>query len=191
MPNFLDRRYQGYRIAILVAAGAAAILTSRARHIAAQSPEVTVKSAPELVGSKWLNTSRPITLASRKGKVTMVEFWTFECSNCLANLAAYERWQKKYGPMGFTIIGVHTPELKAERDETRLKAFIAEKGITYPVLVDNDNKNWDRWSQEYWPAIYLVDKSGKVRAKWIGELDSMGSGGEETVAKKIEGLISE
>jgi peroxiredoxin len=191
MIKIADRRYQRVRIIALILAGVGVIAYSRAKHIDAQSPPVKIKAAPELVGTKWLNTPGPITLASRRGKVTMVEFWTFACSNCQANLAAYERWQKRFAPTGFTIISVHTPELQIERDESKLKSFIASKGITYPVLVDNQNKNWDRWSQEYWPAIYLVDKKGHVRYQWVGELDSMGSGGEQTVANEIQHLISE
>lgn len=191
MPNILDRKYQPYRIGLLVLAGMTAILWSRAQHIAAQSPPVPFKVAPELVGGKWLNTDKPVTLASRRGKVTMVEFWAFACSNCQANLPVYERWQSKYARRGFTIVGIHTPELSVERDEAKLKSFIAQNHIAYPILVDDKNQNWDRWNQQSWPAIYLIDKSGKVRMLWIGELNSMGSGGEQKVETKIKALLAE
>jgi thiol-disulfide isomerase/thioredoxin len=191
MLRIFDRKHQPYRIGFLVLAGLAAILGSRAQHIAAQSPPVPFKLAPELVGDKWLNTPKPITLASRKGKVTMVEFWAFACANCQANLPTYERWQTKYAPQGFTIIGIHSPELSVERDEEKLKNFVAQRGIKYPILVDEKNLNWDRWNQQCWPEIYLIDKAGKVRLVWIGELNSMGSGGEQKIENKIEALLAE
>jgi thiol-disulfide isomerase/thioredoxin len=191
MLRLLEPRFRPARIAALILAGVTAILFSRARHIAAQSPPVSFKSAPELVGSAWLNSDKPITLASRRGKVTMVEFWTFMCSNCLANLPAYEKWQARYSARGFTIIGIHSPELKAEHDLAKVKAFIRKNGVSYPVLFDGDYKNWTRWKQECWPTLYLIDKQGRVRFVWVGELDSMGSGGAEKVQSQIETLLDE
>ena len=191
MLNIFSRRYQSIRIAILLLAGTATIFVAWGRHVDFQNAPVNVSPAPELVGSRWVNTATPISLASRRGKVTMVEFFAFECSNCLANMPTYERWQKKFAPQGFTVLGVHTPELASEYKEAGLKKFLSEHGITYPVLADNDYKNWSRWNQEYWPAVYLIDKKGNVREKWVGELNSVGMNGEAKLTSKIEQLLAE
>jgi len=135
------------------------------------------RSAPELVGgaNQWLNTDgRALSLASRHGKVTIVEFWTFECSNCRANLPAYANWASKWRGRGVEVIGVHTPELAEERNPKNVARFIREKNISYPVLIDGEGTNWNRWSQQYWPTIYVVDGAGHIAFKYEGELGSDG-----------------
>ena len=120
--------------------------------------------APELVGSQWINTpgGKPITLASRLGKVTVVEFWTFACINCRHNLPSYARWHTQFAAKDVAIIGIHTPETDAERDPATVARHVQELGIQYPVLLDNDYKNWDRWRQQYWPVVYVIDKRGRT-----------------------------
>ena len=158
----------------------------------AQNPATLSSVAPELSGGPWLNTpgDKPITLASRKGKVTIVEFWTFGCSNCQANLPSYARLQKQFEKQDVTIIGVHTPETSNERDPKNVARRVKELGITYPVLLDASGENWRRWNQQYWPAIYLVDKKGRVRSRWIGEFGGQ-EAGEKTMAKLVEKLLAE
>lgn len=145
------------------------------------------ESPPELVGKNWLNTDKPIQLRDRKGKVTVVEFWTFACSNCRANLPAYSDWQREFSGKGVAIIGVHTPESDFERDAANVAKFVKRQNIQYPVLLDEDWANWHNWKQQYWPAIYLIDKKGKVRFLWTGELGAQ----EEQVTKKIRDLLNE
>lgn len=149
--------------------------------------------APELVGKTWFNTAgdKPLTLAARKGKVTIVHFWTFGCINCQRNLPIYNRWNDKYSKQGVEIIGVHTPELANERDPKNVAREAKKLNIDYPVLFDGDNKNWQRWEQKYWPTVYLLDKSGKVRYAWIGELNSGGQNGEAKMSNLIEQLQRE
>lgn len=149
--------------------------------------------APELVGGPWLNTAKeqPISLASRRGKVTLVQFWTFGCSNCRANLPAYERLQRRFAKQDVTIIGIHTPEFDAERDPKSVARRVEELGITYPVLIDSKSENWRRWDQQYWPTIYLIDKQGRLRHRWIGELEHNGAGGEAKIARQVEALLNE
>jgi thiol-disulfide isomerase/thioredoxin len=186
-----SRKLMPLRIGVLLAIGLGAVLFARARQMSFQEPTIKVVRPPELVGKEWLNTPKPITLESRLGKVTMVEFWTFACSNCQANLPAYERILKRYEPTGFTILAVHTPELPEEYKTENVKNFVASHGITYPVLLDQNYENWNRWHQEYWPVIYLLDKQGRVREKWVGELNSMGNNGEQKIGNEIEDLDSE
>jgi peptide-methionine (R)-S-oxide reductase len=149
--------------------------------------------APELIKGQWLNTpgNKPITLADRRGKVTIVQFWTFGCSNCLANLPAYARWNKKFAAQDVAIIGIHTPESDHERDPKNVARRVRELGISYPVLIDNDHQNWNTWKQRYWPTVYVIDKAGRVRSKWEGELNWKNAGGEAKIANTVEYLLKE
>lgn len=149
--------------------------------------------APELVGKTWLNTpdGKVISLASRRGHVTVVQFWTFGCSNCRVNLPIYARLFEKYEKRGVTVIGVHTPEFDHERDPKNVAAQVKQLGIKYPVLLDPQSENWRKWNQQYWPTLYLLDKAGRVRGKWIGELNYNGAKGEAEVGAAIEKLLAE
>src|ERR1035438_9497116 len=112
--------------------------------------------APELTGDSWLNVPKGtrLSLASRKGKVTIVHFWTFACINCKRNLAVYDRWWRRFAQNGVVVIGIHTPETHAERDPANVAKKVKELGIAYPVLLDAGHQNWNRWQQSMWPAIY-------------------------------------
>ena len=150
-------------------------------------------AAPELVAEGWLNvtvTNRP-TLASRKGKVTIVHFWTYGCINCRRNLPIYDRWQKRYAPRGVMIIGIHTPETQAEGKAVNVARKVKELGISYPVLLDSRHYNWNRWRQHVWPSVYLVDKQGRARYLAEGELEYKGAGGEAKMGALIESLLKE
>jgi len=149
--------------------------------------------APELTGDSWLNLAKgsTLSLASRKGKVTIVHFWTFGCINCKRNLAAYERWWKRFADVGVVVIGIHTPETEAERDPANAARKVKELGISYPVLLDSDHQNWNRWQQHIWPAIYLIDKQGRARFLWEGELEYQHAGGEAKMTQHILDLLRE
>ncbi len=169
------------------ALGAGALFARSSDAVLAQNS--SSPQAPELLGKRWFNTpgGKPLSLASRRGKVTIVEFWTFGCSNCRANLPAYARWEKKFAFQDVEIIGVHTPESDYERDPKNVEKFLREQHITYPVVTDESGANWRRWNQKYWPTVYLVDKEGRVRHKHIGELQKQ----EAQVTKHIETLLKE
>lgn len=161
---------------------------------AAEEPlAATDLSAPEFVGGPWLNTAghAPVTLASRRGEVTVVEFWTFGCINCRRNLPIYARWHKRFANQGVTIIGVHTPETPTERVAANVAARVKDLGIEYPVLLDADLRNWNRWRQQYWPTTYLVDKHGRIRYRWEGELNFGRANGEARMTELIEQLLRE
>ena len=147
--------------------------------------------APELTGDSWLNLPKgsTLSLASRKGKVTIVHFWTFGCINCKRNLPAYDRWWKRFAGNGVVVIGIHTPESEAERDPANVAKKVKELGIAYPVLLDPDRPNWNRWHQRIWPAIYLIDKQGRVKYQWEGELEYQNAGGEAKMTRLILELL--
>jgi thiol-disulfide isomerase/thioredoxin len=127
-------------------------------------------TAPEIRGiQKWLNTSGPQTLASLKGKVVLVDFWTYSCINCLRTLPHVEDWYNKYHSLGFEVIGVSTPEFAFEKDPGNVSGAIKRYGIPYPVALDNDYKTWNAYNNQYWPAEYLIDATGKIRRTEFGE----------------------
>ena len=127
-------------------------------------------TAPEIRGiSKWLNSAGPLTLASLKGKVVLIDFWTYSCINCLRTLPHVEAWYNKYHSSGFEVIGVSTPEFAFEKDPGNVARAIKQYGIPYPVALDNDYKTWNAYNNQYWPAEYLIDATGKIRRTEFGE----------------------
>ena len=149
--------------------------------------------APELVGNGWLNLTNGgrMSLGSRKGKVTAVHFWTFDCVNCQHNLPYYLQWRRRFAAQGLEVIGIHTPETAGEADAAAVAKKVKELGVHYPVLLDADRANWNRWEQRLWPTIYLVDKQGRVRYCWEGELEYQAAGGNGKMMSLIEGLLRE
>ena len=127
-------------------------------------------AAAEFTGiTKWLNTAKPETLASLKGKVVLVDFWTYSCINCLRTLPHVEAWYNKYHSAGFEVVGVSTPEFAFEKDAGNVSDAIKRYKIPYPVALDNNYKTWNAYNNEYWPAEYLIDASGQVRRTEFGE----------------------
>ena len=125
--------------------------------------------APELTGiTAWLG-SDPLTLAGLRGKVVLVDFWTYSCINCQRTLPYLERWAADYGTDGLVVIGVHTPEFAFEHVEGNVRDNAARLGVTYPVALDDDYATWQAYDQQYWPAHYLVDQQGEVRQVHYGE----------------------
>jgi cytochrome c biogenesis protein CcdA/thiol-disulfide isomerase/thioredoxin len=124
---------------------------------------------PELNGAvAWLN-SPPLTRASLRGKVVVVDFWTYSCINCLRSLPYIEAWARKYKDHGLVVLGVHAPEFAFEKDTANVKSAVAALGVTYPVAVDSNLAIWQAFNNEYWPAHYFVDAQGRIRAHHFGE----------------------
>lgn len=140
--------------------------------------------------STWIN-SEPLDRTKLTGKVTAVHFWAFGCINCVHNLPHYQAWQERYADKGLVIVGFHTPETEAERVVESVRAKVAANEIKYPVAVDGAAKNWNAWSNRWWPTVYLVDKRGFVRYWWYGELNWQGAKGEEYLRQRIEELLAE
>ncbi len=124
---------------------------------------------PDLSGATlWIN-SPPLTPASFRGKVVLVDFWTYSCINCLRTLPYIKAWNEEYKDSGLVIIGVHTPEFAFEKDEANVRKAVKDLGITYPVAMDNDYRIWRSFNNEYWPADYFVDATGRIRFHHFGE----------------------
>jgi cytochrome c biogenesis protein CcdA/thiol-disulfide isomerase/thioredoxin len=130
--------------------------------------------APDFTGNQaWLNTpgGRPLTLKELRGKVVLVDFWTYSCINCLRTLPYLEAWYRRYAKDGFVIVGVHTPEFAFEHEVSNVRQAVHEYGVRYPVAIDNAYATWKAYRNAYWPAEYLLDSRGHVREAKFGEGD--------------------
>ena len=121
--------------------------------------------------SRWLNTpgDQPLSLAQLKGKVVLIDFWTYSCINCQRSLPHVESWYNEYKKDGLVVVGVHTPEFAFEHVVSNVRSEAGTLGVDYPIAVDNNYGTWDAYSNQYWPAEYLIDPSGEVRAYDFGE----------------------
>jgi thiol-disulfide isomerase/thioredoxin len=118
----------------------------------------------------WLN-SEPLTLGKLHGRVVLVDFWTYTCVNWRRTLPYVRAWAKKYRQYGLTVIGVHTPEFSFEKKLDNVRRAVKDMGVDYPVAVDRDYAVWNAFSNEYWPAVYLIDAQGQIRWEHFGEGD--------------------
>ena len=174
--EFHVRRYELLIVLLLIVVGALGVLKSAGAGVGAVAPEITTTT--------WLN-SGPKSLADLKGKVVLVEFWTFGCYNC-QNVEPYvKQWHQKFSGQGLVIIGVHSPEFGHERVIRNVQEYIRSHEIKYAVAIDNDFVIWNRYRNRYWPAMYLIDKQGVIRYERFGE------GGYRETEQQIQALLAE
>ncbi|MDQ3872563.1 MAG: thioredoxin family protein [Thermoproteota archaeon] len=143
------------------------------------------KLAPELTKISGYINSGPITLADLRGKVVLVDFWTYSCINCIRTIPYLNAWYQKYANEGLVIVGVHTPEFEFEKDYNNVKAAVDKLDIKYPVAQDNEKQTWNAYENQYWPRKYLIDSEGYIRYDHIGE------GGYADTEKVIQSLLRE
>jgi thiol-disulfide isomerase/thioredoxin len=130
----------------------------------------------------WLN-SPPLTTEELRGKVVLVDFWTYTCINWLRTLAYVRAWHERYAAQGLVVIGVHTPEFPFERDEDNVRRAIEAMNVAYPVALDPDYAVWDAFANRYWPAAYIADGEGQIRHHHFGE------GAYDEQERVIQGLL--
>lgn len=160
-------------------------VTTDDMHFPGQPLPVLADAMPEFANvSAWLN-SEALTPEQLKGKVVLIDFWTYSCINCIRTMPYLTQWYEKYKDLGFVIVGVHTPEFAFEKDRKNVEAAIKRHGITYPVAMDNDYGTWNNYSNRYWPAHYLFDAKGQLRETHFGE------GMYEETEHAIQELLSE
>ena len=141
--------------------------------------------APEIsTTGEWLNSS-PLTSKDLKGKVVLLDFWTYSCINCLRTLPYIKSWYEQYKDKGFVVIGVHAPEFDFEKNKANVEKAIRRFEISYPVVQDNDHLLWNRFSNQYWPAHYLINKQGQIVYTHFGE------GNYDVTEKHIRELLDE
>jgi len=127
------------------------------------------RTAPEFVGiGNWFN-SQPLKLADLRGKVVLVDFWTYGCVNCVNTLPHVTELYSKYRDRGLVVIGVHTPEFPFERSASHVQAALKRHGILYPVAQDNNSQTWNAYRNQYWPAQYIIDQNGRIVFQHDGE----------------------
>jgi thiol-disulfide isomerase/thioredoxin len=169
------------------AAGVQSALAKVRRHPKAKLE--VLGEAPDFTGNeRWFNTpgNRPLSLKKDlRGKVVLVDFWTYTCINCLRTLPYLKALDERYRKDGLVIVGIHTPEFPFERDAGNVESAIKQNGIKYPVAQDNKYGTWDAYGNQYWPAEYFIDAKGKVRFTHFGE------GGYKEKEKVVRELLAE
>lgn len=158
------------------------ILPQTEGNLEEQSPYPT---APEIIGIRdWIN-SEELTLGGLRGKIVLVDFWTYSCVNCIRTLPYLKQWHEKYSSLGFVLIGVHSPEFEFEKKLKNVQMAVDQYGLKYPVALDSDMATWRNYKNRFWPAKYLVDQNGKIRYTHFGE------GAYEETERMIQALLEE
>ncbi len=170
--------------------GSNAMMASNAMMSAHGSNAATTGALPEEGGmpaldgaTQWLN-SKPLTAQELKGKVVLIDFWTYSCINCLRSLPYVQAWAKKYRDQGLVVIGVHAPEFAFERDPANVSKAVRDLGISYPVAIDNNYAIWRAFGNKYWPAHYFIDATGRIRHHHFGEGEYVQS--EQVIQQLLE-----
>ena len=165
----------GLLVGVIVAGASGVVIGSWAREvqvhpISSEAVRLPIEGdLPSLEGATlWLN-SPPLTAASLRGKVVLVEFWTYTCINWRRQLPYVRAWAEKYKDSGLVVIGVHTPEYEFEKNVDNVRRETKALRVDYPVAVDSDGAIWRAFNNEYWPALYFVDAHGRIRHHQFGE----------------------
>lgn len=151
---------------------------------APKAPEFT-HAAPE----DWIG-SAPLSLAQLRGKVVLIDVWTFACWNCYRSFPWLNQIGERYAGRGLQIVGVHSPEFDSERPRASVERKIAEYKLRHPVMLDNDFSYWKALGNRYWPAFYLIDREGRIRAQYAGETHT-GDAQAQRIEARIETLLAE
>jgi thiol-disulfide isomerase/thioredoxin len=181
-----NRRYFLTTMIKTIAATQLGMLACTKQHTTPATAELPIEGElPSLVGAiAWLN-SQPLTVDQLRGKVVLINFWTYTCINWLRQLPYVRAWAEKYKEQGLTVIGVHTPEFEFEKNIDNVRRASTEMRIDYPIAVDNDYAVWRAFGNHYWPALYFIDMQGRIRHHQFGE------GGYEQSERVIQQLLSE
>lgn len=181
-----NRRYFLTTMVKTIAATQLGMLACTKQHATPATAELPVKGElPSLVGAiAWLN-SQPLTVDGLRGKVVLINFWTYTCINWLRQLPYVRAWAEKYKDRGLIVIGVHTPEFEFEKNIDNVRRASTEMRIDYPIAVDNDYAVWRAFGNHYWPALYFIDTQGRIRHHHFGE------GNYERSERVLQQLLSE
>lgn len=169
-----------------------ALLLALALHMTLPAAAAEPSAAPEFThraAADWIN-SPPLTLAALRGQVVLVDFWTFACWNCYRSFPWLNALDARWHDRGLRVVGVHTPEFSHERVRDNVEAKVAEYGLRHPVMLDNDFSYWNAMGNRYWPAFYLLDKRGRIRAHYAGETHR-GDAQARRIEADIETLLAE
>ncbi len=169
----------------LICALALALLCSRTNAATPSAlPEFTAKDQRD-----WIN-SKPLRRADLRGKVVLLDIWTFECWNCYRSFPWLNTLEKRLGPRGLLVVGIHSPEYDRERERSAVAAKAREFDLRHPIMIDNDFRYWKALGNHVWPAFYLVDKQGRIRDRFVGETHA-GEAQADTIENAIVDLLAE
>jgi thiol-disulfide isomerase/thioredoxin len=174
-------------IGFVVLGAAIALAATRFSFLQGTPPSGSVRHdpAPEFAGiDGWLN-SPPLTIASLRGKVVLVDFWTYSCINCVRTFPALRALYGRYHPAGFEIVGVHSPEFSFEKVAANVRDAVRRDDVIWPVALDNEMATWSAYANHYWPHVYLIDAKGSIR------FDHVGEGGDDLIQARIRSLLTE
>lgn len=177
---------QVLRALFWMVAALAAIETVSHTTAAAPPTAAAVAKASSLLQGEWVN-GAPTTLTAQRGKVVVLTFWTFECSNCQRTLPRWNDWAKRYGPgSDVAVLSVHAPESSSQSSPEAVRRFVLENDLRFPVVRDNEFRTWQAFGVRAWPTTLLLDRRGRVAGRWEGDLESTGAYKE--VERRIEAL---
>src|SRR5918996_1908472 len=159
--------------------------SSQIKNAQFQMDKSQFKKAPDFAKITGYINTEPINFSDLKGKVVLVDFWTYSCINCIRTIPYLVDWNEKYADRGLVIVGIHAPEFEFEKNIKNVKAAVERFGIKYPVIQDNDKGTWNAYQNQYWPRKYIVDNEGYIRYDHIGE------GGYSETEKVIQSLLQE
>lgn len=151
------------------------------------------RPAPEWTNDTWLNTNQALSLTALRGRVVLLEFWTFACYNCTNTVPALRTLHARYAERGLAVVGMHTPEFPpfgGEHDTTNVRRALTRYDITWPNAMDNDRATWKRYGIRYWPSLVLIDKRGNIRYEEFGEVH-VGDKRYDAWEARIEALLAE
>ncbi|MCP5276866.1 MAG: redoxin domain-containing protein [Thiobacillus sp.] len=148
------------------------------------APEFTARATAD-----WIN-ANPLSISDLKGKVVLLDVWTFGCWNCYRSFPWLRELEARLAPKGLRVVGIHSPEFDHERDAAAVRAKAREFGLTHPIMLDNDFRYWKALNNRYWPAYYLLDKQGRIRARFFGETHS-GTPQARQIEVAVEKLLAE
>ncbi len=158
----------------------------------AGSKQLQPRTAPEFThqeSGNWIN-SPPLSVKQLRGKVVMLDFWTFDCWNCYRSFSWLNTLEDRFHDQAFAVIGIHTPEFEHERKISRVRSKVEGFGLGHPVMIDNDFSYWNAMQARYWPSFFLIDKKGSIRASFVGETHS-GDAQANEIEHEIEKLLKE
>lgn len=169
-----------------------AVLAAAGLFLMPMTPQAEESPAPEFTqqgADAWLN-SEPLTMQGLRGKVVMLDVWTFACWNCYRSFPWMNEFEQSLADEPFQVVGIHTPEFDHERERANVAAKIKEFELHHPVMMDNDFAYWKALNNRYWPAFYVIDKRGVIRGRFIGETHS-GDRNAKAISKLVNELLAE
>ncbi len=157
-------------------------IRDRIRHERLDVEAMRGSATPDLPDLPTLD-GRPVSLAALRGRVVLLHFWTFACSNCEHMQPRYREWNERFAARGLSVVGVHSPETLREQDRYQLERYAAREQIRWPIVIDRDFEAWHRFHVQAWPTVILIDRHGTIRAVHVG--DHM----NDSIEREIEGLL--